>query len=279
VELQYEHGNYVLEMSPAAYELLKGAIKKYVHHHDNYTIQANDQKDQQGLCVSTPCDIGTKGPSLLLLLALIDPFCVILSIHCLIWLSNNLLSCEQFPLSSIITAISCRCRIVLYRVHLLRLCMLCGLSLYGTVAYYFFYFVRSRMYSTPYTPYKYEGYKLNKKKALDKKVQQCNRSVDMELQYKHGNYVLEMSLAAYEFIITAISCRCSKNCSLPCPFTSALHVVWYKFIRYCCLLVFLFRTQYGSISASNSSSDGPLVPISHSPHRKDVKKRQAGAPR
>jgi hypothetical protein len=32
-------------------------------------------------------------------------------------------------------------------------------------------------------------------------------------------------------------------------------------------------TQYGSISASNSSSDGPLVPISHSPDRKDVKKK------
>jgi hypothetical protein len=33
----------------AAYELLKGAIKEYFQHHDNYTIQANDQKDQQGL--------------------------------------------------------------------------------------------------------------------------------------------------------------------------------------------------------------------------------------
>jgi hypothetical protein len=40
---------------------------------------------------------------------------------------------------------------------------------------------RNRVKSTPYIPYKYEGYKLNKKKALDKKVQQCNRSVDMEL--------------------------------------------------------------------------------------------------
>jgi hypothetical protein len=38
---------------------------------------------------------------------------------------------------------------------------------------------RNRVKSTPYIPYKYEGYKLNKKKALDKKVQQCNRSVDM----------------------------------------------------------------------------------------------------
>jgi hypothetical protein len=40
------------------------------------------------------CDIGTKGPSLLLLLAFIDPYCVIMSIQCLIWLSNNLLSCN-----------------------------------------------------------------------------------------------------------------------------------------------------------------------------------------
>jgi hypothetical protein len=41
---------------------------------------------------------------------------------------------------------------------------------------------RNRVKPTPCTPYKYEGYKLNKKKTLDKKVQQCNRSVDMELQ-------------------------------------------------------------------------------------------------
>jgi hypothetical protein len=32
-------------------------------------------------------------------------------------------------------------------------------------------------------------------------------------------------------------------------------------------------TQNGSMSASNSSNDGPLVPISHSPHRKDVTKK------
>ena len=103
------------------------------------------------------CDIGTKGPSLLLLLALIDPFCVILSIHCLIWLSNNLLSCEQFPLS---------------------------------------------------------------------------------------------------FIITAISCRCSKNCSLPCPFTSALHVVWYRFIRYCCLLFFSISYGVGCTNAETLLNKG-----------------------
>ena len=60
VELQYEHENYVLEMSPAAYELLKGAIKEYFHHHDNYAIQANDQKDQQGLCVSTSYSVRNK---------------------------------------------------------------------------------------------------------------------------------------------------------------------------------------------------------------------------
>ena len=94
------------------------------------------------------CDIGTKGPSLLLLLALIDPFCVILSIHCLIWLSliiNWVVSsspCHSSLLPYLVDVV----RIVLYRVHLLRLCMLCGIGLYGTFAYYFFYFVRSRMY-------------------------------------------------------------------------------------------------------------------------------------
>ena len=40
-------------------------------------------------------------------------------------------------------------------------------------------------------------------------------------------------------------------------------------IRHCMDIM----TQYGSMNASNSSSDGPLVPISHSPHRKDVKKK------
>ena len=63
---------------------------------------------------------------------------------------------------------------------------------------------RNNVKPTPYTPYNYEGYQLNKKKALDKKVQQCNRSADMELQYEHGNYVLEMSLAAYELLKGAI---------------------------------------------------------------------------
>lgn len=63
---------------------------------------------------------------------------------------------------------------------------------------------RNRVKPTPYISYTYEGYKVNKKKALDKKVQQCNRSVDMELQYKHENYVLEMSLAANELLKGAI---------------------------------------------------------------------------
>ena len=60
VELQYKHGNYVLEMSLAAYELLKAAIKEYFHHHDNYTIQANDQTDQQGLCVNTSYSVRNR---------------------------------------------------------------------------------------------------------------------------------------------------------------------------------------------------------------------------
>ena len=60
VELQYKHGDYVLEMLLAAYELSNGAIKEYVHHHDNYTKQATDQKDQQGLCVSTSYSVRNR---------------------------------------------------------------------------------------------------------------------------------------------------------------------------------------------------------------------------
>ena len=199
---------------------------------------------------------------------------------------------------------------------------------------------RNRVKQTPYTPYKYEGYKLNKKKALDKKVQQCNRSVDMELQYKHENYVLEMSLATNELLKGAIkeyfqhhdnytiqandqkdqqglcvstsysvrnrknnkqqyrinlyhtTCRAEVNGHGREQFLlhlqdmavmmddkgncSQLNKLSESQIRQCMDSM----TQYGSMSPSNSSSDGPLVPISHSPHRKDVKKkRQAGAPR
>jgi hypothetical protein len=192
---------------------------------------------------------------------------------------------------------------------------------------------RNKVKPTPYTPYKYEGYKLNKKKALDKKVQQCIRSVDVELQYKHGNYVLEMSLAAYELLKGAIkeyfhhhdnytieandqqdqqglcvstsyfvrnrknnkqqyrinlyhtTCRAEVNGHGREQFLlhlqdmavmmdnkgncSQLNKLSESPIRQCMDSM----TQNGSMSASNSSNDGPLVPISHSPHRKDVTKK------
>lgn len=71
------------------------------------------------------------------------------------------------------------------------LCKICGEALKGITQETT---LRNRVKPTPYTPSKYEAYNLNKRKALDKKVQQCNRSIDMELQYKHGKYVLEMYL-------------------------------------------------------------------------------------
>ena len=63
---------------------------------------------------------------------------------------------------------------------------------------------RNRIKPTVFTPSKYETFSLNKKKALRKKIDQCNRPVDVLLEYKHGNYILELSLAAYEMMKLAI---------------------------------------------------------------------------
>jgi hypothetical protein len=154
MELQYKHGNYVLETSLAAYELLKGAIKEYFHYHDNYTIQANDQKDQQGLCVSTSYSVRNR--------------------------KNNK---QQ------------------YRINL-----------YHTT---------------------------------------CRAEVN-----GHGREQFLLHLQDM-----AVMMDDKGNCS-------QLNKLLESQIRQCMDSM----TQYGSMNASNSSSDGPLVPISHSPHRKDVKK-------
>jgi hypothetical protein len=155
MELQYKHGNYVLEMSLAAYELLKGAIKEYFQHHDNYTIQVNDQKDQQGLCVSTSYSVRNR--------------------------KNNK---QQ------------------YRINL-----------YHTT---------------------------------------CRAEVNGHGREQFLPHLQDM----------AVMMDNKGNCS-------QLNKLLESQIRQCMDSM----TQYGSMSASNSSSDGPLVPISHSPHLKDVKKK------
>ena len=55
-----------------------------------------------------------------------------------------------------------------------------------------------------YTPAKYENFRLNKKKALDKKIEQCHRDIEVVLVNKHGNFVLELSGGAYELLKIAI---------------------------------------------------------------------------
>ena len=155
MELQYKHGNYVLEMSLAAYELLKGAIKEYFQHHDNYTIQANDQKYQQGLCVSTSYSVRNR--------------------------KNNK---QQ------------------YRINL-----------YHTT---------------------------------------CRAEVNGHGREQFLPHLQDM----------AVMMDNKGNCS-------QLNKLSESPIRQCMDSM----TQNGSMSASNSSNDGPLVPISHSPHRKDVTKK------
>jgi hypothetical protein len=55
-----------------------------------------------------------------------------------------------------------------------------------------------------YTPAKYENFRLNKKKALDKIFYQCQRDIEVVLLNKHGNFVLELSGGAYELLKIAI---------------------------------------------------------------------------
>ncbi|CAC5419924.1 unnamed protein product [Mytilus coruscus] len=51
--LMYKYENYILELSLAAYELLKLAMTEYFANHNIYKIQAKDQKDKHGLCTRT----------------------------------------------------------------------------------------------------------------------------------------------------------------------------------------------------------------------------------
>ncbi|VDI35720.1 Hypothetical predicted protein [Mytilus galloprovincialis] len=51
-----------------------------------------------------------------------------------------------------------------------------------------------------YTPAKYENFSINKTRALDKKLEACNRAMDIKIEQKHQNYILELSAAAYEVL-------------------------------------------------------------------------------
>ncbi|CAC5361921.1 unnamed protein product [Mytilus coruscus] len=64
---------------------------------------------------------------------------------------------------------------------------------------------RNKVKPSIFTPSKYENFGLNKRKAMDKKLEQCNRQADILLMYKHENYILELSLAAYELLKLAMT--------------------------------------------------------------------------
>ncbi|CAC5384525.1 unnamed protein product [Mytilus coruscus] len=59
---------------------------------------------------------------------------------------------------------------------------------------------RTKSKPQPYTPAKYENFSINKTRALDKKIEACNRTMDTKIEQKHQNYILELSAAAYEII-------------------------------------------------------------------------------
>ncbi|CAC5357157.1 unnamed protein product [Mytilus coruscus] len=59
---------------------------------------------------------------------------------------------------------------------------------------------RTKSKPQPYTPAKYENFSINKTRALDKKLEACNRTIDIKIEQKHQNYILELSAAAYEII-------------------------------------------------------------------------------
>ncbi|CAG2204696.1 unnamed protein product [Mytilus edulis] len=59
---------------------------------------------------------------------------------------------------------------------------------------------RTKSKPQPYTPAKYENFSINKTRALDKKLEACNRAMDIKIEQKHQNYILELSAAAYEVL-------------------------------------------------------------------------------
>ena len=63
---------------------------------------------------------------------------------------------------------------------------------------------RQKIKPTLYTPAKYENFRLNKKKALDKKIEQCQMDIEVVLVNKHGIFFLELSGGAYELLKIAI---------------------------------------------------------------------------
>jgi len=63
---------------------------------------------------------------------------------------------------------------------------------------------RARNKPHTYTPAKYQNFNINKDKALNKKLEACNRPDDLKSEEKHGNYILELSAAAYEILRSEI---------------------------------------------------------------------------
>ncbi|CAC5418295.1 unnamed protein product [Mytilus coruscus] len=59
---------------------------------------------------------------------------------------------------------------------------------------------RTKSKPQPFTPAKYENFSINKTRALDKKLEACNRTMDIKIEQKHQNYILELSAAAYKII-------------------------------------------------------------------------------
>ena len=51
---------------------------------------------------------------------------------------------------------------------------------------------RQKIKPTLYTPAKYENFRLIKKKALDKKIEQCQVDIEVVLVNKHGIFFLEL---------------------------------------------------------------------------------------
>ncbi|CAG2251773.1 unnamed protein product [Mytilus edulis] len=53
IKIEQKHQNYILELSAAAYEFLKGEIDIYFEQHSTYKLLPKHQHDNQGLCIRT----------------------------------------------------------------------------------------------------------------------------------------------------------------------------------------------------------------------------------
>ena len=60
VVLLNKHGNFFLELSGGAYELLKIAIEEYFHEHEIYKLDPKLKMDEEGLCISVSYSIKNR---------------------------------------------------------------------------------------------------------------------------------------------------------------------------------------------------------------------------